>query len=109
MGISTNVYTIYGVRHKWDEAFSEAFDDVYEGLEDYVVIDGMGGDYMVVGAKLFDSGDSRWEPMEGFAEIDISDLPHKKAEVEQAFTEKLPSQIRMLEGDWSLMTFVHYH
>jgi len=109
MGVSTNVYTVYGVRHDWDEEFSEAYDDVYEDLEQFVILDGMSGEYIVIGEILFDSGDSRWEPMAGFSNIDISDLPQKRADVERAFAEKLPSHTRMLEGDWSLMTFVHYH
>jgi hypothetical protein len=111
MGVSQNVYTVYGVKVDYDNSLSDLMyeGDQYAEFEKIVIADGMGGEYMVIGAILFDSGDARWEPMEGFAEIDITDLPGKQAEVREQFTRLAEPYARLLDAPWKLMTFVHYH
>lgn len=108
MGVSTECFTFYGVKLEWNDEFVEAFDDHYEQLEDYVLIDGMGGDYIVIGAKLFESGDSRWDAMSGFEEIDVSGLPERRSVAEKALEAEMPDYKHLWQGEWKLMSFVHY-
>ena len=79
MGISTHFYTIYGIetKGKYPKDFSKAYYDVYEDVDTpFVLFDGMNGEYMILGVKLFDSGDARWGFENGdiFAEIDLNTL-----------------------------------
>ena len=112
MGVSTNCYTVYGRKLPYDAKFSDAFHSMptseIEAMEKHVIIDGMSGEYMVVGAILFDSGDARWQALEGFAEIDVGDLERGRRETQAAFVEHMPDSAALLDGPWKLMTFVHY-
>lgn len=108
MGVSVECFTIYGLNLPWDDDLANAIDDAYEHLEDVVAVDGMGGEYIVIGKKLFASGDSRWEAMDGFTEIDVSDLESHQREVIAIVTRHIPSFVNVLSGKWKLMTFVHY-
>lgn len=108
MGISTECFTFYGIKLDWNQAFADVCDDVYAELEDYVILDGMSGEYIVIGAKLFSSGDARYGEMSGFGEIDLDRLPEAKAGVVAKITEFLPVFAHLLDREWKLMTFVHY-
>ena len=109
MGISTHVYTVYGVNLPYDDNFTDFFyeGDACEKIEG-VITDGMGGEYMVLGAILFDSGDARWEPLEGFEEIDISSLDAKWSDFSAKFSDVAVEWGHLLNGKPKLMTFVHY-
>ncbi len=110
MGVSTTMYTVFGVKIQFDSDFidqAEA-DGVYHTLEKYIIADGMGGEYIVVGKVLFDSGDMRWDAPEGFEEIDVTALEDGRAEVVAAFNEHLPDRRGILDQPWKLFSFVHY-
>jgi len=47
MGVSTNIYTFYGVKIEWDDDFHEAYDEVYADLQVPVIVDAMMGEYIV--------------------------------------------------------------
>lgn len=108
MGVSTEAFTFYGVKLDWNDEFAEAYDDYYDALESVVILDGMGGDYIVIGAKLFESGDSRWDAMSGFGIIDVNSLDAEKKAATDLFLEHMPEFSSLIEGEWKLMTFIHY-
>lgn len=116
MGINTHYYTVYGIHvNDYDEDLSEEMygeGDKYDVVEDStnldVIMDGMGGNYMVIGKILFDSGDLRWNDFKDtFVEIDTGELTAIRISAEQEMQKLLPNFAHYLDGEWKLMTFMH--
>lgn len=111
MGISTNIYVVYGVRTGWHDEFMEVeMERTYDDPDaPRVIADGMGGDYMVMGEVLFDSGDFRWGMENGdwLGYIDLASLP----EIEQAYRERwaryYPDHLEMINQPFRLFAFTH--
>jgi len=111
MGVSTNFYTIYGVRTEWDSDFSEAYDEVYKDPDvPFVLMDSMGGEYFIFGIVLFNSGDMRWgfENGDAFKEIDLGALSGLETEYRQKFIPKFPQFASLIDQPFKLMTLAHY-
>ena len=114
MGINTHYYTVYGIKHpEYTNELSETLDEKYDELEANpdvdVIADGMGGQYTIIGKILFDSGDLRYNDIEDtFVEINPAHLKMYKVKATNAFNELLPDLKHMTEGEWKLMTLVHY-
>ena len=124
MGINTHVYTVYGVRLDWDDDFYEAYEEVEEALLDEfgwgnpqpadrqieVVMDCMGGDYMILGHIIYDSGDFRYcEDMNNYQEIDTSNLLKLEFEYKEQFVRLYPNHVHLLEGKgFKLINLIHY-
>ena len=116
MGINTHYSTVYGVKiDSYDEALSEELYgegdqyDVVEASTDLdVIMDGMGGNYMVMGKILFDSGDLRWSKIKDtFVEVDMSKLTDIRLGAVQEMNKLLPDFSHYLDGEWKIMTFMH--
>lgn len=110
MGISTNYYTVHGLRLEWNDEFNEAYDEVYDVADTpFVLIDGMSGEYIILGKILYDSGDLRWgETEDSFVDIDLDTLPALESKYKQEFIAKFPEFASLVEQPFKLMTFVHY-
>lgn len=109
MGISTNYYTIYGIKCDYDKSFAESYNEVYDDNDTpFVLIDGMGGDYMIFGVVLFDSGNLRYGDIKDyFVEIEIDS--YKEMEYKRQFNAKFPTFSHLMDAPFKLMTLVHYH
>lgn len=114
MGINTHYYTVYGIVHNhYDEEFSETvYDELYDVVENHedldIIMDGMGGDYMIIGKILFDSGDLRWsEIKDTFVKINPNHLKMYQVKATTAFREIFPDNEKLLEGEWQLLTLMH--
>lgn len=120
MGINTHYYTVYGVHidHYDDELSNVLYeeDDRYSLFQDGtlpedfgLIMDGMGGDYMVFGKILFDSGDLRWNDFkDSFVEIPTHALGDFKRDYTRMFSQYFPEFDHYLDQEWKIMTFVHY-
>ena len=114
MGIDTHYYTVYGVKHEWDDKISEfnenAYDDAYNDDDTpNVILDSMSGEYVIFGEILYDSGNLRWGDMEDvFVEIDLYKLPAIETAYKKAFVAKFPEFASLVEAPFKLMTFAHY-
>ena len=114
MGINTHYYTVYGIKHpEYTDEMCEALDEKDDALcgnpDLDVIADGMGGDYTIIGKILFDSGDLRYNDiLDTFVEINPSHLKMYKVKATNAFNELFPDLTHMTEGEWKLMTLVHY-
>jgi hypothetical protein len=110
MGISTNYYTVYGIKGEFNDEFCEAYDNVYyEDGTPAVLIDSMSGEYIVFGTILFDSGDQRYNELgDTFVEIDIDTLPDIEIDYKKSFIAKFPQFASLMDASFKLMTFVHY-
>ena len=111
MGISTNYYTFYGVNLSYpeDEEFTEALYDAGKLKFDYI-LDGMGGDYFLLGKILFDSGDLRWdEQNDVWVNIPLDKLEEIDKVWRECFLEDFPDHAHLIKGKVSeLFTFAHY-
>jgi hypothetical protein len=111
MGISTNFYTIYGIKVDWDDAFNDAYDLVYDDEDTpFILLDCMRGEYMIFGDILFDSGDARWgfEDGDSFKEIDLNTLVDLELIYRREFLTKFPEFVYIIDRPFKLMTITHY-
>lgn len=110
MGISTNIYTFYGVKIGYDEAFTEAYDEVYNDLKVPVIIDGMMGEYIVFGEQLFDSGDFRYgmEDGDSCSETELEALSELREKYIEEFCKYLPEFRHLIDVEWKIICFTHY-
>lgn len=125
MGINMHVYTVYGVKLPWNNAFHEAYEKIEEELLDEfgygkpqpadrqieAIIDGMMSEYMVLGLKLYDSGDFRYcDDMNSYQEIDIDGLYVKWIdEYKEKFARLYPDHMHLLSGVRpKLINLIHY-
>jgi len=123
MGINTNCYCYWGVKTEWSDAFSDANEEVYEANTakygygkspadadvDYMS-DGMGGEYMVFGVQLWDSGDARWGEMVNESQTELNDgiLETWRTEYIEHFKSLYPDLVHLVDVPWKLINFVHY-
>ena len=124
MGINMHVYTVYGVRLPWNDAFHEAYEEIEEALVDEfgygkpqpadrqieAIIDAMMGEYMVLGLKLYDSGDFRYcDDMNSYQEIEEVGLFGKWFDYKEQFARLYPDHVHILEGvQPKLINLIHY-
>ena len=110
MGISTHYYTIHGIKTEWNSAFSDLLDEVYdEVVTPFVLMDLMGGEYMIFGVALFDSGDLRWgEEKDTFIEIDPKSFTKLEKKYKKEFIAKFPQFAHLMDSKFKLMTITHY-
>lgn len=124
MGINTHVYTVYGVRLPWNDAFHEAYEEIEEALLDEfgygkpqpadrqieVIMDYMSCDYMILGTRLYDSGDFRYcDDMNNYQEIEEVGLFGKWLDYKEKFARLYPDHVHLLEGvQPKLLNLIHY-
>ena len=112
MGVSTNIYTYYGVKIPYNEELSESYDEVYNNpnVPD-ILFDGMSGEYIILGERLYDSGDFRYDMEDGdtWKEIDIGMLPAYEILYKEKFAKFFPKLTHLLDKPFKLITFTHYH
>ena len=116
MGINIHVYSYWGVRTEWNSAIHDAYEELYDqdvepDNDVEILMDGMSGEYMVFGVRLYDSGDSRWGEMVNSNEVEINDevLATMKNNYMENFKQLYPNQYEWLaEKPWKLVNLVHY-
>ena len=112
MGVSTNIYAVYGVKIAYDADFAEAYDEVYDDDDTpTIIVDGMSGDYMVFGTTMYDSGDFRYgmEDGDNWKEIDIGFLTKAEEAYKWIFVNKFPQFAHYMNEPFKLIIFTHYH
>ena len=124
MGINVHVYSYWGVRTEWNKEFYDAYEAVEEANIDtygynkepadaqaHVLMDGMSGQYMVFGERLYDSGDSRWGEMVNSNEVEIDQtiLDDMREAYMSKFRRLYPDHYEWLNSKmWKLVNLVHY-
>lgn len=124
MGINTHVYSYWGVRTEWNREFYDAYEEVEEAnIDRYgygkepadaqieILSDGMSGEYMVFGERLYDSGDARWGEMVNSNEVDISHnvLDQMREAYMSKFKQLYPDHFEWLNNKpWRLVNLVHF-
>ena len=116
MGINIHVYSYWGVRTEYNNDVSDRWNDLDEQdispVNDVeILMDGMSGEYMVFGVRLYDSGDSRWGEMINSNEVEVNDaiLETMRSEYMSKFKTLYPDQYEWLAAKpWRLVNLVHY-
>lgn len=112
MGVSTNIYGVYGVKIDWDDDLNDAYDAVYDDDDTPIaILDGMCGKYIVFGTKLYDSGDFRYGMEDGdtWKDIDLGVLKNVEEAYKFVFNKKFPQFAHYMDQPFKLMIFTHYH
>lgn len=111
MGIDINVYTVFGVKAPWSDEFVDDYDDVYDKCPVDILMDGMGGEYLIFGKHIFSSPNFRWYDSDGDAMTftEVSDFPKIEQEYRAEFAKWFPQHVDLLEDQFKLITFTHYH
>lgn len=115
MGVNLNFYAYYGVRLPFKEDFMYAYEEVEKDIEDTtsVLFDGMSGEYVIIGQRLWDSGDARYAyaGSDNYKEMPLTPEFERenKQYLEKFFKERLPAYSHYLEKDWSLIFVPHFH
>lgn len=111
MGIDTNTYAIWGVRIEgYPEDFSEAYEAVYDTCQLDILTDGMNGEYMIFGQKLFNAGNVRWGMEDGdeCKQIDIAEFPALEKEYKEEFCKVFPEFKHYMDQPFKLICITHY-
>lgn len=111
MSVSTNFYTLHGIKLEWDGEFASAYDAVYAHQDiPSVLIDGMNGEYIILGKILYDSGDIQ-NGFDGddFKEIAVSSLAEYEESYKKKFVAKFPSFAHLVDQPFKIITIAHYH
>jgi len=116
MGINVHVYSYWGVRTEWNEAVSDRMEDFWDididpADDANILCDGMSGEYMIFGERLYDSGDSRWDEMYNSNEVEIDQtiLDGMREDYMAKFKTLYPDQYEWLAAKpWRLVNLVHY-
>lgn len=104
MGVDVQFYTVYGIKLSYDEC-EEIIEELYESnLE--CVVDGMMGEYVVLGSIL--SSFYAYGDEEQFTEMNVSNLEELKTKYKEKFNIMFPESKHLIEGEWKILTFVHY-
>lgn len=106
MGVSTNWYTLIGVKHNFDDKFIEAWYNVYSDEDTpYVLIECMGGKYMTLGEVLFVSGDYRhcFED-----EYSLEEISEKEKNYKESFVRKFPEFAHLVNAPFKVISVAHY-
>ncbi len=119
MGISTHYYTVLGRKLPWNNDFNDyveefdLWDNEKHGDRGFdIIIDNMGGEYIIIGKILFDSGDLRWnEFKDQYKEISFENFAKMSIELGAAMGTHIDPKFHnyvFQQTTPSLMTFAHY-
>lgn len=112
MGVSTNYYTICGIKAKWNDEFYDCIEELKESEDadiPFILFRGRGEKYIILGVVIYDSGDLRWGDLnEECVIIDLESLPEMEKTYKEKFVDKFPQYAHLVAEKFSLMTFVHY-
>jgi len=107
MGVDCTIYLMHGVKIDWDDDLNEALNDdpLYAAMNDSMVLDAMGGEYMWFG-NILASGD--------YAEavdyvLDPETFVSKEAEYRAKFKKLLPDFEHLIKDKkFEYHFFSHY-
>lgn len=111
MGINIRIYGVFGVQIPWNDAFNEDFDLHYDDPDQpFAVLDGMGGEYMVLGYQLFCSEDFRYCDGDGdlMKSHDPATLERYEREYREEFGAKYPQWADLIAQPFKIIMFTHY-
>ena len=104
MGVDATAYTIYGIKIKFDDDLAE---EVGDNEDPHVLMDGMCGNYMILGPVLFSC--DVYEGEEGdLTQHTFEQLVTKWEKWEKKFRTKYPKFVKYLDKAPRIISLVHY-
>jgi hypothetical protein len=111
MGVSTNFLVVWGRKIPWHQQLADLYEENYDDNQaPWVLVDGMSGEYVVMGVKLWDSGDARWgfEDMDPARVIDLAILPAWEKAYKEHFEKYYPTLSHLMYPDFQMHVFAHF-
>lgn len=106
MGINRTSFVVYGVSVKYNKSFSDMYYDLDNPPREFdVVIDSMGGEYMVIGKILASFERNRDTP---FTSIDIDSLEDIAISCREKFIQVFPEYDYFVYNHFKLLAFDYY-
>lgn len=113
MGVNLNFYAYYGIRLPYIEEISAALDTDQESWSSHCLFDGMSGEYIIVGERLWDSGDARYaySGSNEYREYVLTEQNFEKTkqEILDCFRKDAPHLLHYVDKEWKLLFIPHYH
>jgi hypothetical protein len=110
--LNLNFYAYFGIRLEYTKELDDLTENCRDIWLDYCLMDGMSGEYFIVGYLLWDSGDARYaySGSDGYTEIsDLSLLEQEKQKILDIFKQEVPILLPHITKPWSLIFVPHYH
>jgi hypothetical protein len=114
MGVSTHIYAYLGVKIAWDDALWDIFDSwEMSGRDNEIpeyLADDMDGKYIVLGRRLYNSGNARYgfEHGDYHKDIDTSQFPEQEALYKSQFRVMFPQFAHYMDPPFKLLMFSHW-
>lgn len=112
MGVSTNFMLIWGTKLPWHQEFADFYEEKYpqSAQGPWILFDGMGGEYILLGVKLWDSGDARWgfEDGDPHKAIDPATLPALEQAYKDHFQREYPEFSYLMFSNFQLHALAHF-
>jgi hypothetical protein len=105
MSIDTTFITIYGIKTEFINEISNIANEENFDKVPFFIEDGMNGEYMVFGHKIFSGSDTGGDY---FGMIDIEDLVLLRTEYTEKFEKVFPDFLYILNQPWKIISFLHY-
>lgn len=110
MGINIKVYSVFGIKIDWNDDLVEKYEKVYDDADTTMILDVMGGHYIVLGTILYQSSDFRYNDLEGdiMTSTSIENMQATEKKYRDDFEKKLPQFYHLLNEPFQVITFTHY-
>lgn len=110
--MNLNFYAYYGIKLPYIAEISEASYAEDEWTR-YCLFDGMSGEYIIVGERLWDSGDARYaySGSDEYREYVLTDqkFETKKQQILDCFRKDAPHLLQYVDTQWKLLFIPHYY
>lgn len=112
MGVDVRAISIYGIKIDYDKKLAERIDELdhYKWESDpHILVDGMCGEYMILGPVLFNSGSHRWD-FEGdtYKSYSVTDIGILWLDWKLKFEEKFSDFSLLTVERPKFITLMHY-
>ena len=112
MGVSTNFMMVWGIKMPWNKELADFYEEKYPESSQgpWLLFDGMGGEYILAGVKLWDSGDARWgfEDGDGHKVLDPRTFPAWEKAYKEHFQREYPQFSYLMFPDFQLHALAHF-
>ena len=114
MSVNVHVYGVWGIKQDFSHDLNEAYHELHEFYQDaqvpFALFDGMSGEYMVLGHKLFNSGNAHDGFRYGDPEVTQSaeSLAQLEAAYKQKFCDMLPDFVDLMNEPFQIIMITHW-
>lgn len=114
MGVNVHVYGVWGIKIAWNDLLNAAYEEIYEIYDNpqapFALFDGLSGEYIVLGHKLFNSGNAYNGFSYGDSEVILSvdALAQLEADYKAQFKRMLPEFSHLMNTPFQIIMITHW-